>query len=342
MKIKAIKLIQNEQTMYVFVVTAGTLYDRFDISRRKDNKTTNNEGYQRSFGTSRINNIKNYLIQEKGIIPNSILVNIDEGKYSFNEATNELTLNDETSIGFIIDGQHRVIGTYNANPEIILPVVATTELDVVAQAQLFIKINSTQKGVPTSLYLDLLDLTEGELADFDDEGISNLGERRAIEIAKRLNEESDNPFFEKVNTVGERQEGVSLVAFRSSLLEYVEPKNGKFKEYGFEQQFTIFKIYFKAIKATYLEQWETGVFFKSVVFGGIMKAMYDIFVTVTQRKSSFSTNNAMEILEKIKDFNFNSGEFGSGFKAQDNLAKALISALKTTIKDSNEIITIEE
>ena len=119
-------------------------------------------------------------------------------------------------------------------------------------------------------------------------------------------------------------------------------QNGKFKEYGFEQQYTIFKIYFRALKAVYLEQWDNGAFFKTVVFGGVMKAMYEVFVTVTQQKKSFSTNNTVEVLEMIKDFNFQSGAFGSGFKAQDNLAKALISELKKTIKDNNTTITIEE
>lgn len=328
--------------MFVFVVAAEILYNNFDISRRKDDNITNDEGYQRSFGSSRIKNMQNYLQKENGIIPNSILVNIDKGNYSFDEKKSELTLKDEASIGFIIDGQHRVIGTYHADPKILLPVVATVELDVVQQAKLFIKINSTQKGVPTSLYLDLLDLTEGEIDNFDDEGISNLGERRAVEIAKRLNEETDSPFFEKVNTVGERSQGVSLAAFKASLLEYVDHKNGKFKEYGFEQQYIIFKIFFKSIKAVYLPQWEKAVFFKSAIFGGIMKAMYEIFVTVTQQKKSFSTNNTIEVLELVNNFDFSSGKFGSGFKAQDNLAKALISDLKSTIKDNNSTIRIEE
>ena len=342
MKIKTLKLVQNAQLMYVFVIPAETLYNNFDISRRKDDNITNDEGYQRSFGSSRIKNMQNYLQNENGIIPNSILVNIDKGKYKYDDKEGELTLSDEASIGFIIDGQHRVIGTYHSDPSLLLPVVATVELDIVEQAKLFIKINSTQKGVPTSLYLDLLDLTEGQIEDFDDEGISNLGERRSVEIAKRLNEEMDSPFFEKVNTVGERNQGVSLAAFKASLLDYVDHKNGKFKEYGFEQQYTIFKIYFKAIKAVYLNQWDKAVFFKSATFGGIMKAMYDVFVIVTQQKKSFSTNNTIDVLELVKEFNFGSGEFGSGFKAQDNIAKALISNLKATIKDNNSTIRIEE
>ena len=339
MKIKALKLIQNKQEMYLFILSVGTLNEKFDISRRKENKITNDEGYQRSFGSSRLANIRNYLLKEKGIIPNSILVNIDKGKYSYNEKTSELTINDEPSIGFIIDGQHRVLGTFHSDPKIMLPVVATTGLDVVAQAQLFIKINSTQKGVPTSLYLDLLDLTEGQIANFDDEEINNLGERRAIEIAKRLNEETDSPFFDKVKTVGEKASGVSLVAFKSNLLEYVDPKNGKFSQFGFEEQYSIFKIYFKAIKAVYLEQWDKYVFFKTVTFGAMMKSMYEVFNLVTQ-KGSFSTNNTVKVLDIVKDFNFGSGEYGSGFKAQDNLAKSFIAKLKSSMKESGTTIKI--
>ncbi|MFM8005457.1 MAG: DGQHR domain-containing protein, partial [Dolichospermum sp.] len=111
-KIPAFKIIQNEIPMLVFITNAKTIYERFDVSRRIDDKKL---GYQRSFSKTRIKEIKNY-INGKGIIPNSILVNIDQGKFDYQENDNLLTLEDTNSLGLIIDGQHRVNGCYDANP----------------------------------------------------------------------------------------------------------------------------------------------------------------------------------------------------------------------------------
>jgi DGQHR domain-containing protein len=143
MEVTAIKFIQNEKVMFFFVLEAKNIYNRFDVSRRIDDKE---KGYQRSFSKTRINQIKKYLDKEKGILPNSILVNIDANKYTFSTETNKLTFVDEGALGFIIDGQHRVWGANNAEGEIFLPVVATTELSVQQQAQLFVKINKANKG----------------------------------------------------------------------------------------------------------------------------------------------------------------------------------------------------
>ncbi|MGL5130876.1 MAG: DGQHR domain-containing protein, partial [Planktothrix sp.] len=76
----AFKIVQNETPMLVFIASARLVYERFDVSRRIEDKIL---GYQRSFSKSRIKEIQRYINQEQGIIPNSILVNLDQGKYSY-------------------------------------------------------------------------------------------------------------------------------------------------------------------------------------------------------------------------------------------------------------------
>jgi len=118
----AIKLVQNELELIVFCCPCETIYEYFDVSRRIDDKI---QGYQRSFSNSRIKQIKNYLSNENGIIPNSILVNLEDGAYEFNKDLNILKLElEKKSLGLIIDGQHRVKGCYDANPEFCIVVVA--------------------------------------------------------------------------------------------------------------------------------------------------------------------------------------------------------------------------
>jgi len=334
-ELPVLKYEQNGTTMFLFLAKAELIYDKFAVSRRIDDKEL---GYQRSFSSNRIRQIKNYLLKEKGIIPNSILVNIDYGKYRYDESKNSLALKNENPIGFIIDGQHRIKGSYEAQRDLILPVVATVDLETKTQAQLFVKINSTQKGVPSSLYLDLLDLIEGVIEDFDDENVP--AKRRAIEIAKRLNEDEESPLYDLIRLTGESGRGIALSEFVAHAEQYVDPKDGKLLDYGFEQQYRIFKIYFKAIKGVFLEQWndQQTLILKTVGFGGLMKAFYEIFTLVTQHHQQFSTADTIRTFELIKDFKFDSRHLpGGGLKAQNDAGKMIVSHLKKALRTNVEM-----
>ena len=340
LKFPALEFTQNGSTMYAFVANSQTVYEKFDVSRRIDDKE---KGYQRSFSKVRIKDIKNYLASERGLIPNTILVNIDEGNHSYDAIKKELYLKDAESIGFIIDGQHRVKGSYEANKDFLLPVIATVDLDVTNQAQLFIKINKSQRGVPTSLYLDLLELTEGIVEDFDDENVSF--QRRAIEIANRLNDDPESPLFNLIRTTGEPGRGISLSEFTNSLKPLVDPKAGKLLNYGFEEQYLIFKIYFKAFKAVFLEQWEdsSSLILKTVGFGGIMNSFYDIFTLVTQAKTQFSVENVIKMLSLIGEFKFNNETLpGGGVKSQSNAGRTIVTELKRALRNSEDKVEIVE
>lgn len=334
MEVTAIKFEQNEKTMFFFVLEAKKIYERFDVSRRIDDKE---KGYQRSFNKTRINQIKKYIDKEKGILPNSILVNIDAEKYSFSDKSNKLTFVNNGTLGFIIDGQHRVWGANNSEANILLPVVATIELTTQQQAQLFVKINKSQKGVPVSLYLDLLDITDGVIEDFDGEDVS--AQRRAIEIAKRLNEDEESPLFGLIRTTGDSGIGIALAEFVNQIKEYVDPKKGKLLNYGFEDQCKIFKIYFKAVKSVFLEEWNNkdSLILKTVGFGGLMKSFYEIFQLVIQGDKPYSTDTTIQVLEKISGFKFDSQNLpGGGIKGQENAGKTIVSSIKRALKGDSE------
>ncbi|MBG1270024.1 DGQHR domain-containing protein [Nostoc sp. WHI] len=331
-EIPAFKVIQNNIPMLLFITTVQMIYERFDVSQRISDKTL---GYQRSFSKPRIKEIKNYINQEQGIIPNSILVNIDEGKFSYLENDKLLTLNNTESLGLIIDGQHRIKGCYEANPDFPLMVVATLGLSVKEQARLFIKINKTQKGVPASLYLDLLNLLEGDIENFDEEGVT--AERRATEIATRLNETDESPLYELIRRTGDAGLGISLSEFVNQTKDYVEPRTGKLATLGFEQQYKVFEIYFRSIKAVFLEQWDDpkSYILKTVGFCGIMKAFYEIFNLVIQKYQMFNTENTIKVLQLIQDFKFNKENLpsGGGFKAQEKVGEMMISRLKNAVRE---------
>ncbi|MBE9204062.1 DGQHR domain-containing protein [Synechocystis salina LEGE 06099] len=331
----AIKLIQNELELLVFCCPCKTIYEYFDVSRRIDDKT---QGYQRSFSNTRIKQIKSYLSNDKGIIPNSILVNLENGAYEFSEDSKTLRLaSEKKSLGLIIDGQHRVKGCYDADPEFYIVVVAVLGLSQRDQARLFVTINKNQKGVPASLYLDLMNLLEGDIEDFDGEEVS--AERRAREIAIRLNEDPESPLFELIRTTGESGTGISLNEFVRQVKDYVTPNKGKLAEFGFEEQYRIFYIYFRAIKAVFLEEWNdpNSYILKTVGFGGLINAFYEVFNITLQQNKQFNTDSLITLFKLIEDFKFQKNELpvGGGVNAQKVTGQLILERLKSRVRTSN-------
>lgn len=330
--VPTIKIVQNSVTMYGFALKTNYLYEHFDVSRRIDNKE---EGYQRSFSKKKINDIKRYLNENNWFIPNAIIVSLEDSKYQIHDDGN-IELLDFPSLGLIIDWQHRVKWAYEAGTNIDLFVIWVEWLWITDQAKLFIKINSTQKWVPVSLYLDLLELTEGQIDDFDNEDVP--ADRRAIEIASKLNEDSDSALNGKIRMTWDPWIGISLSEFVSKSKDYVNPKWGHFEEYWFEEQYNIFKIYFNSIQVVFQDEWENpnSLILKTVWFWGLLKALKDIFAITTRNHPDFSTESVTAVLNLINDLKFDKSIFpGWWITAQDAAGNTIISKIKQRLTEEH-------
>lgn len=329
-KFQAHQFIQNGKTLYAFVAQAGFMYENFDVSRRIEDKVA---GYQRSFSSRRIKDLAVYVDKAKGVIPSSIVVNIDEGKSAYSAGDHLLDITGKPPFGFIIDGQHRVKGASEADPTFLLPIIAMEGLTVKEQAHLFVTINKTQKGVPVSLYLDLLNLTEGIIDDYDDPEIPV--ERRATEIAKRLNEEDDSPLQDLIRMTGDPGRGIALNEFVNRSKYLLDPKKGKLLDFGFEQQYLIFKVYFRAWKSAFLEQWNSAdsQMLRQTAFSALLLSLYEIFQLTIQHRGKFTTENLINLLSPLTDFRFDSDTIISGgIKAQEHVSTQILQKLRSSLR----------
>jgi hypothetical protein len=129
----------------------------------------------------------------------------------------------------------------------------------------------------------------------------------------------------------------------TKLTKHVDPKKGNLLNFGFEQQYLILKIYLKSIKSVFLEEWENPdtLILKTVGFGGIMNAFYEVFTLTVQSTPKFSTENTIILLQNIAHLKFNTETFpGGGIKAQDAAAVKIITELKKAIR-GNDAINVE-
>ena len=282
-----IKIEQNGLPLYIFVLSAGEIYNNFEISRRYENKE---EGYQRIVKETKIKKIISYLEGKSenlypSILPNSILIALDSIEYS----NNQLTIKDsENAIkGLIIDGQHRLKGAYEHDFNFPLVVIGVANLEPKYQARLFITINKTQTSLPSALYLDLISATSDEdiRANLNTEAITP--EQKATELTKDLNRDENSSLKDLIAETGEERGKINLAQVVTLLKPYINYTDGEFKGYSYNDQLKILINYFNAIKVVFEEEWKNGIVFKTTVLGGLLKSLGSIVEVVKTTPVSF-------------------------------------------------------
>src|SRR6266581_6811369 len=217
-EVKASTAKQRGWRILSFVMDSTTFDGIAFVSRRDDDK---DDGYQRNLSRQRAADIARYIDKENGCIPNSILVNLEEGA-TYDEKRQILRIPNQPKAAWVIDGQHRMFGLRQAKTTYDLVVTAFLGIDVAEQAKQFKTINSKQKGVPTSLLYDLLDLTKD----------GTYVQQRGHELATKLNEDPESPWYGQIDLIGSGDGLItqtrvvtaveSLISDRGALFQYSE------------------------------------------------------------------------------------------------------------------------
>lgn len=328
-RIPAIRFKQHDKYLYVFHAKASELYSRLSINRRIENK---DEGYQRTLSTSRILAVAKF-IERKKVIPSSVLITFDQATYS--AAKKILTVPKGTNIGWVIDGQHRLAGAHEAatnGTDIDLPVVAFVGLRFKEQVQQFVTINREAKGVPTSLYLDLLGhLPQKNPAEFAKE--------RAADLATQLRQDESSPFFEKVvATISPKEGQVSLTNFVRKVSSHLIPDRGTLHIYTSKEQRATISNYFSGLKNTFPEEFERkdSIFFKTVGFGALWNAFPTFFSICLTKHGGFQVQDVTRMFQNIKGFDFSGWRsIGTGNSAELQAGEDLKAALHIAFDGKN-------
>lgn len=208
--------------LYILTIPAAVLAQKAEIFRRTP---TRREGYQRELQDKRLSRSKlgvaGYLLDQMGIFPTSILVNVrcEQGQLDYQKKSerSEQEIGDlivpDSATWFVVDGQHRLEGLKIAMREeeelATYPVIVTmTNEDIFHEMLMFFLVNSRAKSVPTGLaYRILQRMLYDKVAPKWIEGTMMVGADRrkaiAATIVDYLNLDLDSPFKGRIQEVGE-------------------------------------------------------------------------------------------------------------------------------------------
>jgi DGQHR domain-containing protein len=227
-KVPAIRGRIGDSRFYAFAIEPSRLLPIAFVSHRSKADQENVITYQRMLNKKRLASIRKYIVEEKGMFPNSIIINFLTGKNELRfdrvggESDTEaqlgyLYLPNRFKSAWIIDGQHRLYGFSGTDyiDRVTIPVIAFENLDAVKQARMFVDINSKQVRVKKNL---LEDLYSDLLWDSKDESERLLA--LTSRISSDLGKEMDSPLFRKIKSsieVGSGDEPLTIATITDSL-----------------------------------------------------------------------------------------------------------------------------
>lgn len=158
--VPAVRAVQNGQEIFLFFLPAKTLralpieVEKFDPEKPYDDPA---QGYQRAAERNRARRFSRYLESPQSISPTALMLNDRDSNTKFDDRKRELVFDSEKGPIYNYDGQHRQLGygfrlegdeDFEAFP---VPVVMTRGMSKLTEMLQFQTINSTAKGVATSL-----------------------------------------------------------------------------------------------------------------------------------------------------------------------------------------------
>lgn len=306
---------QNGHKLHLFFAPAKEIYNFVSVNQKEEDA---DEGYQRVASPARTAAISKF-VDAGNVIPLSILITLEKRAANFERG--KLTIKAGKKSGWIIDGQHRLVGSMKAKSNILLPVVAFIGLSIDEQIQQFVTVNKEAKGVPTSLYYSLLKKLPPKLSP------AELAKERAADIGIALRNDENSPFAGRiVSTTAPKNGQLSLVNFVRKVSPLVREDNGLLGAYSLEDQAKIIDNFYVALRNVFPKDFSGAdpVFFQTIGFGGLFNFFPAVFSYTLKEKQSFAVADVTEVLGAISHVDVSQWKkIGTGNAAEMSVGKDL-------------------
>ncbi|HEY5373210.1 MAG TPA: DGQHR domain-containing protein [Polyangiaceae bacterium] len=318
---------QGGHEMVMFSCAAKKLWSLVEINRREEQK---DDGYQRALSPARVQDLRQF-IDANNLLPTGVVISFDEARI---EGSN-LVVPNKQSAGWVIDGQHRLAGAHEAGREIAMPVIAFLKLSLKDQVNVFVTINREQKGVPTSLYYELLPHLPGDRTEAD------AVKLRAKDLAKALASDEESPFYGKiVSTTAPRRGQLSLTNFIRKLQGHLKLNIGVLAQFRDDDRAKIINNYYLALAAVFPKAFkddEESIFFKTLGFGALMNALPRFMYFATYYYKGLRVAEFTKVLKLVDNFRFDEWHGrGTGSAAENTASQDLIAALERAFSQQQD------
>ena len=221
----------------------------------------------------------------------------------------------------VLDGQHRLFGYSRTNRKLGLrvPVAIDENLSRQEEAALFIDINTTQRGVPASLLLDIKQLADREQAH----------ETALRYLFDGLKSDADSPLNGKLSSAEAVRGKISRVTFNRGAKDIIE--NSVVTKLGPSKQLELVRNYFSALEQS-LDDRE--LLFKSVYFEAFCALFPEVLRLSYAQFNNYKLASMAEVLAPLENVDVSSLAIGGRTKLTKS---AIVPVLLTAISGHVEV-----
>jgi len=280
--------------IYVFGMEGRVLHQIATISYAERSKDGTLTGYQRGAVKTHIAEILEYLNQDGAILPNSIVVALDDsvrfeplGRVAPSEwgTFGKLIIplpktSADKKPGWIVDGQQRATALAQMNPNKSFPVVVTAfqASSPGIQRDQFLLVNKT-KPLPRDLLNEILPEVRAKLPRTLER------QRVAATVLTRLRFNEDSPFAGRIRGLGGEGEGhnISQAALIAVILNSLRKKgvlfdhyDGDGKKHRYEAMARILNVFFEGVRRTWPRAWNNSPHSSRLVHGVGLVSLGDV------------------------------------------------------------------
>ena len=286
---KAIECSQNGKSFFITIINSNKLKEMCFVSRKKEDPL---KGFQRLLNPKRAKDIANYLDMNKGVIPSALIVSAqDNADIRFDKKNMSVSFEKVKDSLMVIDGQHRLYGLYEAKEDYDIPVIVFQNLTSSEEVKLFIDINTTQKGVPSALLLDIKSQA----------GTETKLEEKQRNLFDKLNKESviAGNLLPNDSKAGK----ISRTVFNSSTKAIFE--NGPLSNMTEDVVFKAVSNYLEAIDKIFkLSKDKEARLNKSVIFKSVFTVFNEVCEKCLLKYGNVKTKSLEEYLNPLIELNY--------------------------------------
>lgn len=315
----AMPLVQNGQRFFLLSVPVQDLYPYCFVTRRLEDPV---DGFQRTLSEDRANAIARYLENSKGSIPTNVVLSAQpEARLIYRSGPKTLKFQRVQKAFLVLDGQHRLFGYSRTNRKLGLrvPVAIYENLSRQEEAALFIDINTTQRGVPASLLLDIKQLADREQAH----------ETALRYLFDGLKSDADSPLNGKLSSAEAVRGKISRVTFNRGAKDIIE--NSVVTKLGPSKQLELVRNYFSALEQS-LDDRE--LLFKSVYFEAFCALFPEVLRLSYAQFNNYKLASMAEVLAPLENVDVSSLAIGGRTKLTKS---AIVPVLLTAISGHVEV-----
>ncbi|MFP3757098.1 DGQHR domain-containing protein [Cupriavidus sp. SIMBA_020] len=265
----ALLVTQNKHRFFFTTIPVDDLFEYCFVARRDEDPGT---GFQRALNESRADDIAAYLAAGTGSIPSNIVLSAQEvSNFAYNRKTKSISFSREQAAFLVLDGQHRLWGYEKCSVRHRVPVAIYEGLTRPEETKLFIDINTTQRGVPAALLLDIK-----ELANVED-----AREHTLRQIFDRLNTDSKSPIAGKLSAAKSLANRISRVTFNRAVGPVLS--SGVALDAGAENRYKLI--------LNFLNAWDAELQDKSMLLrSAFFEAIFEVFGEAVQNTLTAKKN----------------------------------------------------